>query len=101
MKLIVATRNGEILELWLGKQGPKGREVEEKTIVRFSAGDGIRGKGKTLLAYLPEEDVLATLGEDQVVMFWDCEQKKLLFMSELGLDREKTRPTALKFSPKG
>ena len=44
-------------------------------------GDGIQGKGKTLLAHHPRYDVSATLGEDQIVIFWDCDRRKLLHQS--------------------
>jgi WD40 repeat protein len=99
--LLAATRNSEIVELMLGRQGIKGREVEERVLIRFSGGDGVQGKGKALLAHHPRYEVVATLGEDQVVMFWDCERRKLLHMNELGLDRESTKPTVLRFSYNG
>jgi hypothetical protein len=34
-------------------------------------------------------------------MFWDCDRKKILHTSQLGLERDRSRPTALKFSQGG
>jgi WD40 repeat protein len=53
------------------------------------------------MAHHPKQDILATVGQDHVVIFWNCEQGTILHTSELDLDREKTRPTALKFSHNG
>jgi len=44
---------------------------------------------------------MATLGEDQMVMFWDCDRRKLLLTYELELNKDKAKPTALKFSHNG
>ena len=60
----------------------------------------MQGKSKALFAHHPKYEVSATLGEDQVVIFWDCDRRKLLHMNELGLDR-KIKPTVLKFSSNG
>lgn len=87
LKFVGGTRNGEIVELWLGKPGNKGRDGEETILQRFSSGDGNRGRGRVLIAHHPKIDVLASVGEDQVVIFWECDRKKVLLTSELGLER--------------
>ena len=56
-------------------------------MIRFSGGDGIQGRRHILFAHHPRYDVAATLGEDHVVIFWDCDRRKLLHMNELGLDK--------------
>ncbi len=87
MRILGGTRNGELIEISLGKPNLKAKDAEEKIILRFNGGGGFKDRGKVLLAHHPKYDVLATLAEDQIVIFWDCNTKKLLQWNELGLDR--------------
>ena len=50
----------------------KGQEVVENSISKFSGGCSEKGKGKVLITHHPRFDILATLGQDHVVTFWDC-----------------------------
>ena len=52
--LLTATRSGEILEMRLQKQSIKGREIEERSLLRFNGGDGSQGRGKILMTHHPK-----------------------------------------------
>ena len=53
------------------------------------------------MTHHPKLEIIATIGHDQQIIFWDTEHNKLLHVTELPTDNEKRYPTAIKFSHSG
>ena len=62
--------------------GEKGKEIVESLITRFSGGFSQRGKGKVLVAHYPNTDILITLGQDNYLIFWNCDQKGKIWFTK-------------------
>jgi WD40 repeat protein len=70
--------------------------------LRFNASqDARRTRNKVLVSHHPKMEIMATIGRDQQIIFWDTEHNKLLHVTELTSDTDKKYPTAIKFSHNG
>lgn len=69
--------------------------------LRFNCSqDGRRVHSKVLVTQHPKMEIIATIGYDQQIIFWDTEHNKLLHVTELA-NEEKRHPTAIRFSHSG
>lgn len=56
---------------------------------------------RVIFAHHPRFEIVATIGDDHNLLFWDTERRRFIFSSYLGLDKETTLPTAMRFSHNG
>lgn len=83
LRILLGTRNGEVLELIESREqrygGSKGLSFRAVLFLRFNCSqEGRRTQGKVLVAQHPKMEIVATIGHDQQIIFWDSEHNKLL-----------------------
>lgn len=55
--------------------------------LRFNTSqDAKRIRNKVLVAHHPKTEIIATIGNDQQILFWDTEHNKLLLVTELNIE---------------
>lgn len=105
LRILLGTRNGEVLELIESREsrygGSKGLSFRAVLFLRFNCSqDGRRVRSKVLVTQHPKMEIIATIAQDQQIIFWDTEHNKLLHVTELPSE-ERKHPTAIKFSHSG